>query len=197
MSARGVIPAAEGARLRSAALAVTTADTELRAAVRAAWRAGGSVREIAAELGKSTRTIQDWLAGTSRAATPQGYAALVDRLPTLVDDPSFAVRAIRETVLDARALTDRSAIDHFHADPGLIGSTGWDALIAGVAMMTGLDRTSAPEILAWCNAPSRTCAELFDPLEVAEQYRWLDYLRTPIELQVRNIILASGNLEGI
>ncbi len=197
MSARGVIPAAESARLHSAALAVTTADTELRAAVRAAWRAGGSVREIAAELGKSTRTIQNWLAGTSRPSAPQGYAALVGRLPTLIDDPSFAIRTIRETVLDARALTDQSAIDQFHADPGTVGATGWDALIAGVAMMTGLDRVSTPAILAWCDAPSRTCAELFDPLDVDEQYRWLDYLRTPIELQVRNIILASGNLEGI
>lgn len=197
MTSRGVIPFSEGTRLRKAANAVTVADTELRAAVRAAWRAGGSVREIAAAAGKSTRTIQDWVSGTPRTPPARGYAALVNRLPGLLRDASFAVRVVREAVLDAQALTDQAAIDQFHADPGLTGVQGWDALIAGVAMMTGLDRVSDPAILSWCDAPSRRCTELFDPLDVAEQYRWLDYLRTPIELQVRNIILASGNLEGI
>ena len=42
--------------------------TPLLAAVQAAWLAGGSVRAIAAELGKSTRTIQDWLEGIRQEA---------------------------------------------------------------------------------------------------------------------------------
>ncbi len=50
-------------RLHAAASGVEEASAELRAAVQAAWLAGGSVRAIATELGKSTRTIQDWLAG--------------------------------------------------------------------------------------------------------------------------------------
>lgn len=66
MTARGVIPPAERERLRTAADGVDTAAAELQAAVRAAWRAGGSVRAIAAELGKSTRTIQNWLEHVSR-----------------------------------------------------------------------------------------------------------------------------------
>ncbi|MBX9640892.1 MAG: helix-turn-helix domain-containing protein, partial [Mycobacteriaceae bacterium] len=40
---------------------VAAAAAELQAAVLAARRAGGSVREIADELGKSTRTIQNWI----------------------------------------------------------------------------------------------------------------------------------------
>ncbi|MFL0295002.1 helix-turn-helix domain-containing protein [Mycobacterium sp. SMC-18] len=63
MTARGVIPPAERARLKTAADDVGAASAELKEAVRAAWKAGGSVREIADELGKSTRTIQDWIRG--------------------------------------------------------------------------------------------------------------------------------------
>jgi transposase len=56
-----VIPPAERERLRTAAADVDAAAVELKAAVLAARGAGGSVRAIAAELGKSTRTIQNWL----------------------------------------------------------------------------------------------------------------------------------------
>ncbi|MUL78785.1 helix-turn-helix domain-containing protein [Mycolicibacterium sp. CBMA 226] len=63
MTARGVIPPAERARLKAALDDVGAASAELKAAVCAAWKAGGSVREIADELGKSTRTIQDWIRG--------------------------------------------------------------------------------------------------------------------------------------
>lgn len=61
MTARGVIPHDQRARLQAAADGVAAAGAELHAAVLAAWQAGGSVREIADELGKSTRTIQDWI----------------------------------------------------------------------------------------------------------------------------------------
>lgn len=63
VTARGLIPPAERARLKAASDEVGVAAAELRAAVFAAWEAGGSVREIADELGKSTRTIQDWIRG--------------------------------------------------------------------------------------------------------------------------------------
>lgn len=48
-------------RLQAAAVARSNADAELRAAVRAARLAGGSVRVIAETAGLSTRTVQDWL----------------------------------------------------------------------------------------------------------------------------------------
>lgn len=111
-------------------------------------------------------------------------------------DASFAVRLVRESVLDAATLVAPADIDAFHAPAPATGRRGWDALIAGVAMMTGLDNVSDPEILAWCDESIRYCEELFDPLG-AGRWRWLDYLRTPVELQVRNVILASGNLEGV
>lgn len=62
-----MIPPPAQRRLHAAAGGVEEAPAELRAAVRAAWLAGGSVRAIAAELGKSTRTIQDWLDGFAPA----------------------------------------------------------------------------------------------------------------------------------
>lgn len=61
VTARGVIPVDQRERLRMAEDGVAAAVAELQAAVLAAWRAGGSVREIADELGKSTRTIQNWI----------------------------------------------------------------------------------------------------------------------------------------
>lgn len=48
-------------RLRLAAEAKAAADDELRAAVIAASKAGGSIRVIAEVSQLSTRTIQNWL----------------------------------------------------------------------------------------------------------------------------------------
>ncbi|MBS1693103.1 MAG: helix-turn-helix domain-containing protein [Actinobacteria bacterium] len=59
------IPAAHRRRLLAAAQRVTDADREMRAAVHDAHHAGGSIRAIAAELNRSTRTIQDWLQATN------------------------------------------------------------------------------------------------------------------------------------
>jgi hypothetical protein len=48
-------------RLRAAVDARAQAEAEIRAAVRAARAAGGSVRVIADEAGLSTRTVALWL----------------------------------------------------------------------------------------------------------------------------------------
>lgn len=48
-------------RLQNAAAVRSDADAEMRAAVRAARDAGGSVRVIAEVAGLSTRTVQLWL----------------------------------------------------------------------------------------------------------------------------------------
>lgn len=111
-------------------------------------------------------------------------------------DWNFGVRVLRQTVLTAQRLTRQNDVDAFHGPAPSTGHRGWDAVIAGAAMTTGFDRVSSPEILAWCDDPSRYCTELFDPLDVGK-YRWLDYLRTPIQLRVRNVILAAGNLQGV
>ncbi|WKW86666.1 hypothetical protein SEA_KARHDO_40 [Mycobacterium phage Karhdo] len=57
MRPRNTVPEPERTRLLEAAAAAA----ELPRAVRAANQAGGSVREIAALIGKSTNTIQRWL----------------------------------------------------------------------------------------------------------------------------------------
>lgn len=51
-------------RLRQASEGKARADSELKAAVRAAKEAGGSVRVIAEIANLSTRTVQDWIKST-------------------------------------------------------------------------------------------------------------------------------------
>lgn len=66
------IPPAQRRRLHTAAQKVTAADTEMqaavsemRAAVQDAHHAGASIRTIATEINRSTRTIQNWLHTTT------------------------------------------------------------------------------------------------------------------------------------
>lgn len=62
---RGITPEPERSQLLAAASAADAADGQLRAAVRDAHAAGGSVREIAELIGKSTNTIQRWIKGAT------------------------------------------------------------------------------------------------------------------------------------
>ena len=127
------------------------------------------------------------------------YAAIADALrtdQTLRNDPSLAVRALRESVLQARSLDDGPVLDAFHREPPPTGLAGWDAVLAGAAVLTGAGRVSAG-VLDWCSAPGRRCTDLFDPLRVPQKYRLLEMLRTPAALRERNVILAAGNLEGV
>lgn len=123
------------------------------------------------------------------------YARFASLVPADPDWP-FLVRVLRECRLAADQLTSGADIDAFHLEPPATGHRGWDAILAGVAEITGVDRVSDPRILQWCRSPDRVCLELFDPLSTGK-YRWLEYLRTPIQLRERNIILAAGNLEGV
>lgn len=110
----------------------------------------------------------------------------------------FAVRLLREVVRRSHLVHDTTAVDFIHSDPGLTEIRGWDAIIGGVASMSGRGRVSTPAVLQWCFVPERYCTdEMFSPFTVPAKYFWLDYLSTPIELQVRNVILPSGNLEGV
>jgi transcriptional regulator with XRE-family HTH domain len=114
------------------------------------------------------------------------------------EDWSFAVRLLREVVRRSHLVGDAAGVDFIHRDPGLTGIRGWDAIIGGVASMSGRGRVSDPTVLQWCFDPERYCTdEMFNPFTVPAKYFWTDYLRTPIELQVRNVILPSGNLEGV
>lgn len=124
------------------------------------------------------------------------YAAIAGLLldADLRDDPSLAVRVLRESVLQARVLTSQEALDAFHREPPL-GLPGWDAVLAGAAVFTGAGRVS-DGVLDWCAAPQRWNTELFDPLSTPPKYRLLEMLRTPAALRERNVILAAGNLEG-
>ena len=61
------IPPAQRRRLHTAVHNVAEADVEMRAAVQDAHHAGGSIRAIADEINRSTRTIQNWLHSTAPA----------------------------------------------------------------------------------------------------------------------------------
>lgn len=110
----------------------------------------------------------------------------------------FAARQLREVVIRSRRATTVDAVDAIHRDPGLTGVGGWDAIIGGVASMTGRDRVSDPALLRWCFQPERYCTSaIFDPFDTPAKYFWLDYLSTPVELRVRNVVYPGGNLEGV
>ncbi|GAA1072591.1 hypothetical protein GCM10009648_04750 [Tsukamurella spumae] len=111
-------------------------------------------------------------------------------------DASLSVRVLRESVLQARSLPNGAALDAFHREPPATDLPGWDTILAGAAVFTGAGRVSAG-VLDWCDDPSRTCTELFDPLGIPHRYRLLEMLRTPAAFRERNVILAAGNLEGV
>ena len=123
------------------------------------------------------------------------YARFATIVPTDPDWP-FLVRVLRQSRMAADELTAPVDIDAFHLEPPSTGHRGWDALLAGVAEMTGVDRVSDPRILQWSRNANRFAPPLFDPLGTGK-YHWLEYLRTPIQLRERNVVLAAGNLEGV
>jgi hypothetical protein len=111
-------------------------------------------------------------------------------------DPSFAVRVLRQSVLHAQELPSGPELDHFHRPAPETGSSGWDALLAGVAVFTGSGRVSAG-VLDWCKEPGRSSEELFDPLGIPQKYLLVESLRTPAAIRERNVILSIGNLQGL
>jgi len=152
---------------------------------------GLAINAIAAPDRHDHNTIQ-----VQGVAPPFTYVELAALIAS-GDYLRFLIRQLREVVVRSRNESDQSAIDLIHDEPETTGSTGWDAVLGGVASMTGYERVSAATHLAWCFDPSRYVRDaLFDPLG-SGKYRWLDYLRTPVELRVRNIILPYGNLEGV
>ena len=143
------------------------------------------------------RAVLDRLDSTSEILT--GHLTTYGRFATIVAaDPDwpFMIRVLRQCRMAADELTDQSDIDAFHLEPPTTGHEGWDAILAGVAEITGTDRVSDRRILAWCRHPDRFLPELFDVLDTGK-YRWVEYLRTPVLLRERGIILAAGNLEGV
>lgn len=113
------------------------------------------------------------------------------------EDWHFAARQLRELVLRSRYAITAADADAIHQDPGLVGIPGWDAIIGGVASITGRDHVSSAAVLDWCFEPERYCtSDIFDPFGVPDKYFWTDYLSTPIELRVRNVVYPAGNLEG-
>lgn len=114
------------------------------------------------------------------------------------EDWHFAARQLREVVIRSRRAATVEAVDAIHLDPGLTGIQGWDAVIGGVASMTGRDRVSDSALLEWCFTRERYCDRaIFDPFDTPAKFFWIDYLRTPVELRVRNVVYPAGNLEGV
>ncbi len=123
------------------------------------------------------------------------FACLWRDRPGLQSDPSFAVRVLRESVLQAERTPIGPELDRFHAEPPRTGAPGWDALLAGAAVFTANGRVSRG-VLDWSREPQRWSTELFDPLGVPAKYLLLESLRTPAALRERNVILSIGNLQG-
>ena len=134
------------------------------------------------------------------SVTPDPLFTYRDFVETIAagDDWHFAARQLRELVIRSARVTAAVALDAVHRDPGLTGIRGWDAIIGGVAAITGRDRVSDAAVLDWCFESDRYCTDaIFDPFGIPKKYFWTDYLHTPIELRVRNVVYPAGNLEGV
>jgi len=119
--------------------------------------------------------------------TPDPLFTYRDFVETIAagEDWHFAARQLRELVIRSARLIAVGEVDTIHRDPGLTG-------------IHGRDRVSDAAVLDWCFESDRYCVDaIFDPFGVPEKYFWTDYLRTPIELRVRNVVYPAGNLEGI
>ncbi len=158
----------------------------------AGWRAGPRIGRM------PMRAVPDSSSPESSASSCLfTYRELAQKLAH-GEEWHFAARLLRELVLRARGITAVGDLDDVHRDPGSTGIRGWDAIIGGVAHMTGRDRVSDPSVLDWCFDPQRYCTgEMFDPFNSPAKYFWVDYLRTPVELQTRNVVFPIGNLEGV
>jgi hypothetical protein len=108
-------------------------------------------------------------------------------------DPVWCLRFLARAMQQSALLTSDADIRAFHAQPPKTGSRGWDAIIAGAAEMTWL-RAGMREPLAWT---TRARAESpWSPIDYGRRRSWA-YLRTPIAMRERNIILARGELETV
>lgn len=127
----------------------------------------------------------------SRLTTPQTLAAAVREEP---HDPAYLVRLAKELTAHAAHLETPADVAAFFVEPVTTHHRGWDALIAGVAVLAARGRSSAP--LAWTRAASRFADELWSPFGF-DRWSALDYLDTPVELRRRSVLLAAGNLQSL
>ena len=127
----------------------------------------------------------------SRLTTPQALAAAVREEP---HDPSYLVRLAKELTAHAGHLEHAADVAAFFVEPVTTHHRGWDALIAGVAVLAAREHTSAP--LAWTRAPSRFADELWSPFDLGRRQAQA-YLDTPVELRRRSVLLAAGNLQAV
>lgn len=127
----------------------------------------------------------------SRLTTPQALAAAVRQEP---DDPAHLVRLAKELTAHAALLETPADVAAFFVEPVTTHHRGWDALIAGVAVLAAREHRGIP--LGWAQAPSRFADELWSPFGF-DRWSALDYLDTPVELRRRSVLLAAGNLESL
>lgn len=127
----------------------------------------------------------------SRLTTPQALAAAVREEP---DDPAYLVRLAKELTAHAGHLEGPADVAAFFVEPVTTHHRGWDALVAGVAVLAAREHRGAP--LAWTRAPSRFAETLWSPFGF-DRWSALDYLDTPVELRRRSVLLAAGNLRAL
>lgn len=127
----------------------------------------------------------------SRLTTPQTLAAAVREEP---HDPAYLVRLAKELTAHAAHLETPADVAAFFVEPVTTHHRGWDALIAGVAVLAARDCPSAP--LTWTRASSRFADELWSPFDLGRRQAQA-YLDTPVELRRRSVLLAAGNLQAL
>jgi hypothetical protein len=141
--------------------------------------------EIAARPGSESVIL-------SRRLTSYAQVALVVKSETNAD-PVWCLRVLARTMQQSALLSSKADVRAFHVRPPKTGSRGWDAIIAGAAETTWL-RSGMQEPLAWTARPRAESP--WSPIDYGRRRAWA-YLRTPIAMRERNIILARGELETV
>lgn len=154
-------------------------------------KAGAMPSGTAAKLGAIASAGLGSVVVRSRLTTPQVLASAVREEP---DDPAHLVRLAKELTAHAVHLDAPADVAAFFVEPVTTHHRGWDALIAGVAVLAAREHHGAP--LAWTRAPSRFADELWSPFDLGRRQAQA-YLDTPVELRRRSVLLAAGNLRAL
>lgn len=130
---------------------------------------------------------------TRQIATYSQIALVIKR--EAHSDTAWVLRALSRAMQEASNLTNKDDARAFHARPPKTGSRPWDALLAAVAEMTWQRLIPDEAVPAWMRSV-RELDSWWSPIDYADHLSWA-FLRTPINLRERHIVLNSGELETV
>lgn len=110
-------------------------------------------------------------------------------------DVTWVLRVLSRAMQEASDLEDPADVRAFHARPPKTGSFAWDALLAAAAEMTWQALMPDEPEPQWMQG-GRPLSTWWSPVDYGARRGWA-YLRTPINLRSRGIVLNAGELETV